>query len=331
MISMPVRHIQSQVRRRNAETGTYQGEAPFGYKNTRRDGKPWIVPDEHRSKIIRDLFLLYSENVTQKEVTDKILEKYDLYLPAASIQQILTNKFYMGYIVNNNHLYPHNYELVISKELFEKCEKLKEERYIKYAKRKNQENSLFSKCIVCHICKYCLQLEIKNKHKYYRCVTSRKKTGHLVVSITELELMQKLKPFFVLFNIKIVNIRSNALINTFIKFIFKYIAIDENNKLIYEYHDKIDKEMFKKVFGTELKDFTKNKTEPDNAILKLCLEPQIFEDLITKLNIDRNTLSSQLLHLQLDNLIEQDGTGRWVTIYERKMFKHKKCINCTYR
>ena len=156
----------------NREAGLWQGLAPIGYLNAKDERrKPTLILDPERAPIIKQIFEEYASGVhslksvwlsaTEKGLMSKEpnynprSKNYGKYCPVSrnKIHDILTNPFYYGamYVADEEidertkkpvktfyKLINHVYEPLISKELFDKVQKVlktrKKERFCKEQK-----------------------------------------------------------------------------------------------------------------------------------------------------------------------------------------------------
>lgn len=111
--------------------GEWSGAAPVGYLNIRNEqGKTDITIDQDRAPLIKKLFLTYAEGGKTLSELEALCKKWDLknirgkksHLQRSHIYKILNNPFYYGKMRVKGHLYPHRYEPIISKEIFDKCQ-----------------------------------------------------------------------------------------------------------------------------------------------------------------------------------------------------------------
>ncbi|AAY61210.1 resolvase, N terminal domain protein [Rickettsia felis str. Pedreira] len=107
---------------------------PVGYlhnANTTKKGRDRIFIDPNRAPLIKRIFELYAKGIyTLPEILEKTKE-WGLtnlrgnkgYLCTTYLLQIIQNPFYYGvmYYKKGDKYYPHLYEPIISKELFDKC------------------------------------------------------------------------------------------------------------------------------------------------------------------------------------------------------------------
>ena len=113
-------------------SGEWITAAPIGYLNVKGGGRQGtIIIDQERAPLIKKLFEEYATgNYTIPQLLEKT-KKWGLtnsrgnqgYLHRSHMHSIITNPFYYGvmYYAKGNKLYPHNYQPIISKELFDAC------------------------------------------------------------------------------------------------------------------------------------------------------------------------------------------------------------------
>jgi site-specific DNA recombinase len=107
--------------------GEWIGKAPVGYKNTiTPEGKKWVEIDAFKADAIRRTFQEYaSGNTSLRILSKKWLNDYGLKAGSSKIEQILKNPFYYGEMRIKGKLYPHKYDAIISKELFDQVDAIR--------------------------------------------------------------------------------------------------------------------------------------------------------------------------------------------------------------
>ena len=127
------------------ENGECPGPAPIGYLNTRNEqGKATVIIDPVRGLLVAKIFKMYSTGTYSLGDLQKFASENNLtntFFKARTnkpitknvIACLLKNHFYYGLIQNkkNNRFYPHKYERLISRDLFEKCQQITAERSAK--------------------------------------------------------------------------------------------------------------------------------------------------------------------------------------------------------
>ena len=104
--------------------GEWIGKAPVGYKNTvTLQGKKWVEIDAFKADVIRRTFQEYATgNTSLRILSKKWLDEYGIKAGSSKIEQVLKNPFYYGEMRIKGKLYPHKYDAVISKDLFDQVD-----------------------------------------------------------------------------------------------------------------------------------------------------------------------------------------------------------------
>lgn len=104
--------------------GEWIGKAPVGYKNTVTvQGKKWVEIDAFKADVIRRTFQEYATgNTSLRILSKKWLDEYGIKAGSSKIEQVLKNPFYYGEMRIKGKLYPHKYDAVISKDLFDQVD-----------------------------------------------------------------------------------------------------------------------------------------------------------------------------------------------------------------
>ena len=172
--------ISDNVRRsfeRMRQEGKITGTAPIGYlnKNDAR-GKTDIILDPDRAFLVKRIFEEYATGLySMQEIRKKTIEwglknktKSDTYLSVSQIEKILKNPFYYGVARYKGQEYKHIYPRLIEKELFEKCDDVRNGRH------RNRSNTtktefIFKGIIKCKNCGCTVTPELKKgKYVYLR-------------------------------------------------------------------------------------------------------------------------------------------------------------------
>lgn len=113
------------------DKGLYGHTAPVGYLNCRTSRhETTIVVDPVMGPVVKKLFREYATGIYSladltrmaKDLGFKTIRNKDAH--KQTIISMLKNPFYYGYMRCYGQLFPHNYEKLISKELFDKCQDL---------------------------------------------------------------------------------------------------------------------------------------------------------------------------------------------------------------
>ncbi|MDB5181066.1 MAG: hypothetical protein JWO54_829 [Candidatus Saccharibacteria bacterium] len=172
--------ISDNVKRRQEQMwrdGLYTGKAPSGYVNVAKDGNKWIALDPIESFAIKDAYTMYSSGTsTLKDIKKYWLSNYELDAPISTIDKILKNPFYYGEMRIKGKLYKHHYETLTTKDLFDRCENVRNG----YKSKPNSTGGLsfaYKGLVTCADCGCLITFETK-KHKYTYGHCSQFKVKH---------------------------------------------------------------------------------------------------------------------------------------------------------
>lgn len=191
--------ISDNVKRRfeqKLRDGEWIGMAPVGYKNELTpDGKKWIEIDAFHAEAVREAFKLYASGTSSlKEIAKKWRDNYGLVASASRIDKVLKNPFYYGEMRVKNVLYQHKYDKIISKELFDDAEKVRNG----YKVRKHRWGGIpytYRGLIDCAECGCRITFEKKKKkYVYGHCTQGR--TKHAFEYVAEEEFTAQLGKLF---------------------------------------------------------------------------------------------------------------------------------------
>lgn len=183
-----------EQKRRNGE---FTGKGPIGYINI-EDGKgnKDIVPDPKNAHLIVRMFELYASGnhstiTIRKEMADAGLNGYKgKELANSMVDYVLNNPFYYGVMKFRDKLYPHKYKPLISKELFDRCQKIRDS----WGKKPFQFASkpyIFRGLVRCAKCGCSMSPETaKGKFIYYSCTNAKKDICNSKVYVPERDFLK---------------------------------------------------------------------------------------------------------------------------------------------
>lgn len=189
-LSDNVKRKQDQMRR----NGEWTSKPPMGYISVHDPAgkRVDIVLDPRTAHFIQKMFELYaSGNHSTKTIRNEI---YGLGLKSSvgkplslsMIDHILNNPFYYGQMSSKGKLYAHKYQPLVSKELFDQCQKVRKswgKKPFKYASKPY----IFRGLIRCAHCGCAMTPETaKGKFIYYSCTNYRKNCERIYVPEKEL-------------------------------------------------------------------------------------------------------------------------------------------------
>jgi len=192
------RGIRQKLRR-----GELPGLAPVGYLNELRHHT--IVKDPDRWKAVRALFEAYVTGDSTLENLQKMSLSLGLVsrrtndaLVLSRIEHMLQNPFYYGVITRKGEAYQGSHEPIISKQLFDKVQRVIEQRS-KPQKAKELLSFAFCGIFKCGECGRAITAEKKIKksgrtYTYYRCTKKNRVCSQKYVE--EKELVKQLNELF---------------------------------------------------------------------------------------------------------------------------------------
>lgn len=165
--------------------GEWPGKAPCGYRNIDLDEKgedKWVEPDSKRADLVVKLFEWYSTGQYSMEMLRRKAKEEGLtnnsklgnFLSKGEIDHILKNPFYYGEMRYTGKLYPHKYEPLISRFLFDRVQQVKQNWHKKpfqYAAKPY----LFRGLLSCADCGCTITFETSKGIVYGHCTNGKKK------------------------------------------------------------------------------------------------------------------------------------------------------------
>jgi len=166
-----------EYKRKNGEWG---GKAPLGYLNKRDlNNKSTLIPDPERAFLVRMLFEEYAKGcLSISGDLVRMAREWGLTnktrkggaLSASQIQHILMNPFYYGDMRIKGKLYPHTYQPLISRELFDQCEHVRLGSSRATSIRYSEKPFVFRGLIKCGISRRTVTCDVKKgRHVYLIC------------------------------------------------------------------------------------------------------------------------------------------------------------------
>lgn len=284
-----VLQLSDNVKRKQQQmiiNGEWIGKPPMGYKSIyNSEGKRIDIGlDPLNSHLIKKIFELYSSGNHSTKTVLKTITSEGLRssvgkpLALSMIDHILNCSFYYGVMEIKGKKYPHKYPPLISKEIFDQCQKIRKswgKKPFQYAAKP----FMFRGIVRCAKCNCAMSPEIKKgKFIYYSCTNARKDICTDKYYIPEKDL---LKPIFEAFeayekitdekrdwlveNLKEAteskNLYHNNAINTLqTEYNTLQIKIDRLMDLL------IDKSITKEDYDKKLKDFKDRQYEINNSL-----------------------------------------------------------------
>jgi len=268
--------------------GTILYSAPLGYINL-KDGKGGVEVDREKAIIIKKIFQEHSTGLYSlkylKELAYKLglRTKQDNPASISTIERILKNPFYYGYMRIHGKTVKHIYEPIITKRLFEMCQNVINNRgYKKDYSKETKEPFIFSKLIRCKNCGCLISCE-KKKGKYVYLRPNSKKDCNCK-QISEKQALDLVNGVLDRFYIKESKLK---ILKNVMSEVFE-LKNKESNELLTSYRRQFDVLERKK-----------------NKLLNLCLN-----DSITQNEYDKEKLGLQEMqhktNERIQNLTESD-------------------------
>jgi site-specific DNA recombinase len=178
--------IKKGVRQKKLQ-GEWSHIAPFGYKFENKK----VVLDEN-AKYVKEMFELASKGYSLQKISDNLSKKTNM--KKSSIEYVLKNPFYMGYMRSKGELFRGNHETIVSPELFDIVQR-------KISNRFNKVDAVervfrFSGVLKCGTCGSNMYGELKKgKYVTYGCIGNKyKKCDSTIKYFSETKLLKQLTP-----------------------------------------------------------------------------------------------------------------------------------------
>ncbi|MGF2943008.1 recombinase family protein [Enterococcus xiangfangensis] len=175
-------------RTERAKQGYYHGSGvvPIGYDYI--DGE--LIINDYEAQIVREIFDLYVNQLKgQQHITRKMVKKYpDKVKTLTIVKYALQNPLYIGKISWDGNVYQGHHEPIISKEIFEKAQKIFKEK-AKVGTTNSNQKALLAGLIYCGKCGAKVFREAggggsykgkKYNYSYYTCRSVKKMMPSLV-------------------------------------------------------------------------------------------------------------------------------------------------------
>jgi DNA invertase Pin-like site-specific DNA recombinase len=188
--------------------GEIIGKPPIGYESIYDEAgkRTDVVFDLKNAHLIKKMFELYATgNYSTLTLRDQMYKeglKSSVGKPLAlsMIDHILNNTFYYGIMVSVGKSYPHKYQPLISKELFDKCQRIRKgwnKKPFAYASKPFILRGLV-RCAKCG-CSMSPDLK-KGKYTYYSCSNGKKEICNTKVYVPEKDLLEPIYEVLEAFN-----------------------------------------------------------------------------------------------------------------------------------
>ena len=188
--------IRDNVRRRQAQKlrdGEWPGKSPIGYVNKRTSEKETtVVTDPVRDYLILEGFEMRTARASYSTITKAMKVKglrnvltarskeagVGTFVTKSQWEAILSNPFYYGEMKYNGALWPHNYEPIVPRWLWDKVQAVNEDKGKKRTKTESKQ-ILYRGLITCASCGYAVVCDGPKKggNYYLKCTEYGGKHG----------------------------------------------------------------------------------------------------------------------------------------------------------
>ena len=171
-------------REARAKSGKWMGSKyiPIGYNKS----ETGLIINEYEAIQVVKIFQMFLSGSSIKSICRYLTEsgyshKHGRWNDKA-IRRVLASKTYLGYVRFDDEWYPGNHEAIISDEMYEKAQKLIEEKAERYSLnlRPGKASSYLAGLLVCKRCGAKYHRINGPKFSYYYCDSRSKKSPHLV-------------------------------------------------------------------------------------------------------------------------------------------------------
>ncbi len=161
--------------RQKLKRGEWSWFAPTGYLNDPKTRN--IVPDPEKAPLVRKVFELYATgDYTLDAIKDFLKRKglrssYEKIMGKAAVQKMLQNPLFCGLMRVNGELHEGSFKPLISKDLFDECQRVMQNRSKPHRRRKHEFP--FSGWLKCAECGCAITAQKQKGHHYYHCTKKK--------------------------------------------------------------------------------------------------------------------------------------------------------------
>jgi DNA invertase Pin-like site-specific DNA recombinase len=188
--------IRDNVQRRfdqMLQDGLWVGYAPVGYCNVHKGTitKPIkdIEVDPIRAPFIVTIYEKRSTGMSYGAITklvnaEGMTGKSGKPMTKANVDRILHNPFYYGFMQYNGKQYAHKYPTLITKDLYDKCQQVREQRHNHRTAYKSLP-FIFSDVVRCKDCGCSIGSYVSRNNVYLKCTRAKKRVKCTNVNVAE--------------------------------------------------------------------------------------------------------------------------------------------------
>ena len=186
--------------------GLFTHKAPIGYKHTRKYvgslTKPLkgIAVDTKIAPFVVQAFKLRSQGFSHQTIADQLGSQGFISLKTSRpykhsiISKILANKFYIGIMTVGGRQYPHKYPKIIPKELFDRCQIIRQSRQpvrVTY----NSKQFALKGLVSCGLCDRTVSTYTTKNNNYLKCANGTCKNPNTSESLALANIEEALVRF----------------------------------------------------------------------------------------------------------------------------------------
>ena len=281
-----------EQKRRN---GDWTGKPRIGYKNsTDENEKRTIIVDQERQHIVIKMFEMYATaNYSYASILEEVTKQGlrtlgGNILSRSNIENVIRDSFYCGTAVSKKYgSYPHRYPRLITRELFDKCQEVRQGKSWRLRKFISKE-FIFKGLLTCKNCGCSYTPELKAKKSgrtftYYSCTNAKGICQRQYVPEKKL-----LEPIYSVLER------------------FESITEETQNTLVKELRESTEAEVaFHKAQVNRIRNEYQRMKEKDDRLLEAYLDQSITKDIYDKKHQDYHD-KLQLLNIELQEHTKAD-------------------------
>jgi site-specific DNA recombinase len=184
------------------EHGEWVSKAPLGYLSAKDDaGRSTVIVDQERAFLVKRLFQDYSTGTCSLNELRRKSKDWGLRtlkgnaLTPQTLHRLIQNPFYYGVMVLKGKEYPHNYPLLISKELFDTCQRIRIGNRRNQAVKETKNSFIFRGLIKCAVSGRKVTSDLK-KNRYVYLICHDPKNPKKKLFVPETKIMEQIEQVF---------------------------------------------------------------------------------------------------------------------------------------
>ena len=180
---------------------TWIGYAPCGYLNVHKGTLTKTIKDIEvdpiRAPYIVTIFEKRSTGMSYGAITKQVnaegmTSKSGKLMTKTNVERITHNSFYYGYMQYLGKQYPHKYPPLITKELYDKCQQIRQQRHINRTAYKSMP-FIFSDLLQCKDCGCSIGSYVSRNNVYLKCTRAKKHITCTNINVAERLVLPQLE------------------------------------------------------------------------------------------------------------------------------------------